>query len=84
MSYDIGIRTLRREPADRLAVNRAYLRVAMEYGLDAAICDVTKVTGKDLVPGEALKLIRRVVASDPADTLSILVDFVQEDRQKKG
>lgn len=68
----------------RLAINRAYLRVAMEYGLDAAILDVTKVTGKDLVDGEILKLVRRVVTSESGDTLSILVDFVQAARQRKG
>lgn len=68
----------------RLAINRAYLRVAMEFGLDAAICDVTKVTGQDLVPGDVLKLIRRVVTSDPSETLTILVDFVQGEREKKS
>jgi cobalamin-dependent methionine synthase I len=68
----------------RLAINRAYLRVAMEYGLDAAILDVTKVTGKDLVDGEILRLVRRIVKAEPEEMLDILVDFVQATKQKKG
>lgn len=68
----------------RLAINRAYLRIALEYGLDAAILDVTKVTGKDLVDGEILKLVRRIIKADPEDTLTLLVDFVQAEKQKKG
>jgi 5-methyltetrahydrofolate--homocysteine methyltransferase len=68
----------------RLAINRAYLRVAMEYGLDAAILDVTKVTGRDLVDGEILRLVRHIVKAEPEEMLDILVDFVQATKQKKG
>ena len=68
----------------RVAVNRAYLRVAMEYGLDGAIMDVTKVTGKDKVAPSIEKLIREVLEADPMDALGIVVDFVQSERARKA
>ncbi|MDP6698234.1 MAG: methylenetetrahydrofolate reductase C-terminal domain-containing protein [Candidatus Latescibacteria bacterium] len=61
----------------RLAVNRAYLRVAMEYGADAAIADVLRISGEDLVDGRLLRLIRQVVEGDPDDALTLLVDYAQ-------
>lgn len=61
----------------RLAVNRAYLRVAMEYGVDAAILDVAQVSGVDLVDGKILKLIRGIATGAITDPLSELVDFAQ-------
>ena len=61
----------------RLAVNRAYLRVAMEYGADAAIADVLQISGDDLVDGRLLRLIRQVVEGDPNETLELLVDYAQ-------
>ena len=61
----------------RLGLNRAYLRVAMEYGVDAAILNAARVTGKDLVDPWLLKLIRNVVESESADPLTLLVDFAQ-------
>jgi methylenetetrahydrofolate reductase (NADPH) len=61
----------------RLGVNRAYLRVAMEYGVDSAICNAGRVTGKDLVDPWILKLIKKVVTSESMDTLGTLVDFAQ-------
>ncbi|MFH1569197.1 MAG: dihydropteroate synthase, partial [Gemmatimonadota bacterium] len=61
----------------RAAVNRAYLRVAMEYGVDAAICDATQISGDDLVDGRILKLIRQIAGGESMDTLTLLVDFTQ-------
>ncbi|MEW6751497.1 MAG: methylenetetrahydrofolate reductase C-terminal domain-containing protein [Candidatus Latescibacterota bacterium] len=61
----------------RVAVNRAYLREAMEYGVDAAILDVTQVRGEDLVDGRILRLIRRILQGDEGDPLSLLVDYAQ-------
>ena len=61
----------------RLGVNRAYLRVAMEYGVDAAICNAARVTGKDLVDPWILRLIKKVATSESTDTLMMLVDFAQ-------
>lgn len=61
----------------RLSINRAYLRVAMEYGVDAAICDAAKVTGKDLCDGRLLRLVRKVASGDTSDALMLLVDYAQ-------
>jgi len=61
----------------RLGLNRAYLRVAMEYGVDAAILNPARVTGKDLVDPWLLKLIRKVVESESDDPLLLLVDYAQ-------
>jgi len=61
----------------RLAVNRAYLRVAMDYGVDAAICDAKAISGKDLVDGKILKLIREIATGEAMDTLTKLVDYTQ-------
>ena len=61
----------------RLALNRAYLRVAMEYGVDAAILDAGRVTGNELVDGRILKLIRSIAAGESSDALPLLVDFAQ-------
>ncbi len=61
----------------RLALNRAYLRVAMEYGVDAAIVDASQISGKDLVDGRILKLIRQIATGDSMDALPLLVDFAQ-------
>ena len=61
----------------RAAINRAYLRVAMEYGADAAIVDVQRISGKDLVDGHLLRLIRQVVEGDPVEALNLLVDYAQ-------
>lgn len=61
----------------RLAVNRAYLRVAMEYGVDAAICDVQQISGKDLCDGRILKLIRQIVEGEATDALTLMVDYAQ-------
>ena len=69
----------------RLAINRAYLRVAMEYGVDAAICDVGQISGKDLVDGRVLKLIRKIATGDAeagaTDALILLVDYAQSQRR---
>jgi len=61
----------------RLGLNRAYLRVAMDWGVDAAIMNTARVTGKDLVDPWLLKLIRKVVESDEFDPLMLMVDFAQ-------
>ncbi|MBT6149343.1 MAG: dihydropteroate synthase, partial [Gemmatimonadetes bacterium] len=65
----------------RLAINRAYLRVAMEYGVDAAICDVGQISGKDLVDGKILKLIRKIATGESMDALTLLVDYAQSQRR---
>lgn len=65
----------------RLAINRAYLRVAMEYGVDAAICDVGQISGKDLVDGRILKLIRQIATGESMDALMLLVDYAQSNRR---
>ena len=61
----------------RLGVNRAYLRAAMEYGVDAAILNAARVTGKDLVDPWILRMIKKVVEDEKADPLTIVVDFAQ-------
>lgn len=61
----------------RLAINRAYLRIAVEYGVDAAILDAVQMRGDDKVDGRILALIRRVVEDQEADALSLLVDYAQ-------
>lgn len=61
----------------RLAINRAYLRLAMEYGVDAAICDAVQMREDDKVDGKILALIRRIVEDQEADALTLLVDFAQ-------
>ncbi len=61
----------------RLAINRAYLRLAMEYGVDAAICDAVQMREDDKVDGKILALIRRIVEDTEADALTLLVDFAQ-------
>ncbi|MFA6107284.1 MAG: methylenetetrahydrofolate reductase C-terminal domain-containing protein [Candidatus Latescibacterota bacterium] len=61
----------------RLAINRAYLRVAMEYGVDAAILDAPQVSGDDLCDPRLLQLIHQVVESEAGDTLMLLVDYAQ-------
>ena len=45
----------------RIAVERAYVRVAGEYGVDAAICDATQISGEELVDPKVLRLVRAVV-----------------------
>ncbi len=70
----------------RLTINRAYLRVAMEYGVDAAICDVAQISGMDLVDGRILRLIRTIAtqstdAGEPVDALMLLVDYAQSQRR---
>ncbi len=67
----------------RLSVEKAYLRVAMEYGLDAALVDATKITGKDLVDGRLLSLIRSVIDSGEEDALAALVDFCKSSPRRK-
>ena len=61
----------------RLGLNRAYLRVAMEYGVDAAILDVLNVTEHDGVDWHVLNLVRKVASGDAADALPLLVDFAR-------
>ncbi len=61
----------------RLAINRAYLRVAMEYGVDAAICDAQQISGDDLCDTRVLRLIRQVVAGGAEDALTLMVDYAQ-------
>lgn len=61
----------------RLSINRAYLRLAIEYGVDAAICDVEKITGQDLCDPRLLKLIRSIASGEATDALSLLVDYAQ-------
>lgn len=61
----------------RLAINRAYLRLAMEYGVDAAILDAVQMREDDKVDGKILALIRRIVEDQEVDALSLLVDFAQ-------
>ena len=45
----------------RVALERAYVRVAGEYGVDAAICDAAQISGADLVDPKILRLVRAVV-----------------------
>lgn len=62
----------------RRSINRAYLRVAMEYGADAAILDGTRVTGAERVHPWSLRLVRQVIApkgGDPAAALERLADY---------
>ncbi|MBI3973688.1 MAG: dihydropteroate synthase, partial [Chloroflexi bacterium] len=62
----------------RGSINRAYLRVAMEHGADAAICDVTRVTGQDKVSPASLRLVKQVISpkgGDPATALEHLADY---------
>ncbi|MAG37611.1 MAG: hypothetical protein CL878_15360, partial [Dehalococcoidia bacterium] len=62
----------------RQSLNRAYLRVAQDYGVDAAVLDVTGVTGKERVHPWSLRLVRRVVSpkgGDPAAALEDLADY---------
>jgi len=61
----------------RLAINRAYLRLAMEYGVDAAILDAVQMREDDKVDGKILTLIRRIAEDQEADALTLLVDFAQ-------
>ncbi|MBI2503163.1 MAG: methylenetetrahydrofolate reductase C-terminal domain-containing protein [Candidatus Latescibacteria bacterium] len=61
----------------RLAINRAYLNLAMEYGVDAAILDAVQMSGEDKADSKILALIRRIVEDQEADALSLLVDFAQ-------
>ena len=61
----------------RLAINRAYLRLAMDYGVDAAILDALQMSGDDKVDSRILALIRRIVEDQEADALTLLVDFAQ-------
>jgi methylenetetrahydrofolate reductase (NADPH) len=61
----------------RLSINRAYLRVAMEYGVDAAICDAGQISGKDLCDPRILKLIRSIASGEAMDSLTLLVDYAQ-------
>lgn len=61
----------------RMGVNRCYLRVAMEYGVDAAILDVVNVTEHDGVDWHILNLIRKVAAGGDMDSLMLLVDFAR-------
>lgn len=68
----------------RTAINRAYLRVAMEYGLDAAILDVTQVTGQDPVDPRILNLVRQIAEPESADALSLLVDYVQAHPRRRA
>ncbi len=67
----------------RLATNRAYLRVAMDYGVDAAICDVQQISGNDLCDGRILKLIRQIVEGEATDALTLMVDFAQAHPRSK-
>lgn len=59
----------------RLGVNRCYLRVAMQYGVDAAILDVVNVTEDDGVDWHVLQLVKKLAAGHDMDSLSLLVDF---------
>jgi methylenetetrahydrofolate reductase (NADPH) len=61
----------------RLSINRAYLRVAMEYGVDAAICDAGQISGKDLCDPRLLRLVRNIATGDATDALTLLVDYAQ-------
>lgn len=61
----------------RLSINRAYLRVAMEYGVDAAICDAAQISGDDLSDPRILKLIRQIASGQATDALTLLVDYAQ-------
>lgn len=61
----------------RLSINRAYLRVAMEYGVDAAICDAGQISGEDLCDPRLLRLIRSIATGAATDALTLLVDYAQ-------
>ena len=61
----------------RLSINRAYLRVAMEYGVDAAICDAGQISGDNLCDPRILKLIRSIATGEATDALALLVDYAQ-------
>ncbi len=61
----------------RLSINRAYLRVAMEYGVDAAICDAGQISGENLCDARILKLIRTIATGEATDALTLLVEYAQ-------
>ena len=61
----------------RRGMNKAYLRVAMEYGVDAAILDVVSISEEEGVDPNLLRLVRRVAETEGADALPLLVDFAQ-------
>lgn len=61
----------------RRGTNKAYLRAAMEYGVDAAILDVASIDEDEGIDPHLLRLIRRVVEEEGADALTLLVDFAQ-------
>lgn len=61
----------------RLGINRCYLRVAMECGVDAAILDVMHVTEHDGVDWHVLKLIKKIASTGDMDALMLLVDFAR-------
>ncbi len=61
----------------RRGVNKAYLRAAMEYGVDAAIMDVASIDEEEGIDPHLGRLIKRVVEEEGADALTLLVDFAQ-------
>jgi len=62
----------------RRGTNKAYLRKAVEYGVDAAILDVVNIDENEGVDPNLLRLIRRVSEEEEgADSLPLLVDFAQ-------
>jgi len=61
----------------RRGMNKAYLRVAMEHGADAAILDVASIDENEGVDPNILRLIRRVMEGEGTDALPLLVDYAQ-------
>jgi methylenetetrahydrofolate reductase (NADPH) len=61
----------------RRGMNKAYLKVAMDYGADAAILDVVSIDEQEGVDPHLLRLVRRVVEKEGIDALPLLVDFAQ-------
>ena len=51
----------------RIGHLRAFIQVAMEYGLDAVISDVSKEFGKQSAPAELADFVRMFVALDGSD-----------------
>ena len=61
----------------RRGVNKAYLRAATEYGVDAAIMDVVSIEVDEGVDPQLLRLIMRIIQGEGGDSLMQLVDFAQ-------
>ena len=61
----------------RRGTNKAYLRVAIDYGVDAAILDVVSIEEDEGVDPNLLRLVRQVAEEGGSDALFLLVDFAQ-------